>query len=581
MGFGRASLDVKEGFAAYQVNETTVFPQTLAFQTGSGGLGLLQINGFAENPRGMKICYRLTSGAGRAEARTDEDFVAEHRAEDGQKALDAARAFVAEHKWKMQSEFGDQGRVVLRATDPAGKHIAFEEATMADGRARFTIIAEPGAELSAQRIGAAIWRRLGWVHVSPGVAAQVPPPPVARAEAGTYQVTLTNGITVEVVAVTRDPLRSWLWWKPDGTLLPGPPGQAGEFRPAGMWTRKSVGSNDCAILVRCGGQLAPHWQSRQEYTPRVELLGQLGMKGAGMAEVVRFPAGTKEAAIRVATATGRWEPVAVFDGSRTRVLIEGIQVLCTHLRHDPDGKCLDVSHNVDLGQYALRMMARFKNVGRREVGLHSGVLSGPQTHGYVVLDPSEPDLRAGDILEFVLERTPWVSGEIHGIALAPRRDVTLTPPSFGPAIERELGGWPILDCTVLDLDQGRLLVVPTNTVAASMNNPRPMLNWMVQQGADLTVQMGAGAGLHLDDGVLLRLEGDATFESVAASTVRRQLGGGGGAQNVSIPRAEVQAQPVFVYRTREGGMGVLQVLGASQDPRSLRIRFKAALDGNR
>ena len=34
MGFGRASLDVKEGFAAYQVNETTVFPQTLAFQTG-------------------------------------------------------------------------------------------------------------------------------------------------------------------------------------------------------------------------------------------------------------------------------------------------------------------------------------------------------------------------------------------------------------------------------------------------------------------------------------------------------------------------------------------------------------------
>ena len=130
---------------------------------------------------------------------------------------------------------------------------------------------------------------------------------------------------------------------------------------------------------------------------------------------------------------------------------------------------------------------------------------------------------------------------------------------------------------MLDLDQGRLLVVPTNTVAASMNNPRPMLNWMVQQGADLTVTMGAGAGLHLDDGVLLRLVGEQTFESVAASTVRRQLGGGGGAQDVSIPRAEVKAQPVFVYRTREGGMGVLQVLGPSQDPRNLRIRFKAAL----
>ncbi len=152
----------------------------------------------------------------------------------------------------------------------------------------------------------------------------------------------------------------------------------------------------------------------------------------------------------------------------------------------------------------------------------------------------------------------------------------IRPPEFGPAIERELGGWPSLDCTVLDLDQGRLLVVPTNIVAASINNPRPLLNWMVQQGADLTVAMGAGAGLHLDDGVLLRLAGDATFENVGASTVRRQLGGGG-AQDVSIPRAEVQAQPVFVYRTREGGMGVLQVLGLSQDPHNLRIRFKAAL----
>lgn len=449
---------------------------------------------------------------------------------------------------------------------------------MADGTARFAIIAEPGAELSAQRIGAAIWRRLGWVHESPGVAAQPTPPPIVRAEAGMYQITLANGITVEVVAVARDPLRSGLWWKPDGTPLPQPPGEAVEFQPAGMWTRKSVGSNDCAILVRHGGRLPSKWQGGRQYTPRGEFIGHFGVKGVGMAEVIRFPAGTKEAAMHVATAADRpWEAVAVFDGSRTRVLIEGIQVLCTHLRHDADGRCLDVSHNVDRDQYALRMMAKFKSGKRVEVGLHSGVLSARETQGYVFLDPSEPDLRAGDIAEFVLERTRWVSGEIGGIALAPRLGTTLRPPEFGPAIERELGGWPTLDCTVLDLDLGRLLLVPTNIVAGSMNNPRPLLHWMVERGADLTVQMGAGPALHLDDGVLLRLEGGATFESVAASTVRRQLAGGGGAQNVSIPSAEVKAQPVFVYRTREGGMGVLQVLGPSQDPRSLRIRFKAAL----
>jgi hypothetical protein len=71
--------------------------------------------------------------------------------------------------------------------------------------------------------------------------------------------------------------------------------------------------------------------------------------------------------------------------------------------------------------------------------------------------------------------------------------------------------------------------------------------------------------------------GNATFERVAASTVRRHIGRGGEAQDASITKAELDTQPVFAYRTREGGMGVLQLLGLSQDPRNLRIRFKAAL----
>ena len=57
--------------------------------------------------------------------------------------------------------------------------------------------------------------------------------------------------------------------------------------------------------------------------------------------------------------------------------------------------------------------------------------------------------------------------------------------------------------------------------------------------------------------------------------------GGGGAQDMSVPREELKAQPVFLYRTREGGMGVLQVLGPGQNPLNFRIRFKAALEGTR
>jgi 4-carboxymuconolactone decarboxylase len=45
---------------------------------------------------------------------------------------------------------------------------------------------------------------------------------------------LTNGVSFEVVAVTRNPRKNQPWWKPDGTLLPQPPGKLVRFDFAGI-----------------------------------------------------------------------------------------------------------------------------------------------------------------------------------------------------------------------------------------------------------------------------------------------------------------------------------------------------------
>jgi len=150
-------------------------PLTFAFRTASGAEGVLQLTGFTERPNSVRLRYKLmqTDMASAQASRNplgqvpapdpQQDFVAQHRAELGQKAFNAARDFVEEHQWKMQSEWGNnQGRVVFKAVDGAGKHITFEEMILGDGMARFTIRTDPGTELSARRIGAAIWRRLGW-----------------------------------------------------------------------------------------------------------------------------------------------------------------------------------------------------------------------------------------------------------------------------------------------------------------------------------------------------------------------------------------------------------------------------------
>jgi hypothetical protein len=75
-------------------------------------------------------------------------------------------------------------------------------------------------------------------------------------------------------------------------------------------------------------------------------------------------------------------------------------------------------HNLDRDKYALRLIACLKGGTSDEVTLHSGVLAGNPAKGFAVVFPKE--YVPSDVKEYVLERTPWASGEIRNIALKPR-----------------------------------------------------------------------------------------------------------------------------------------------------------------
>ena len=139
-------------------------PMTFAFKTSSGGVGLLQITGFADNPRGVKLRYKLTpvEAATQSPAEAAQNSVMFHPATNGTAALNAARDFVLEHQWKLLSEGGNNELVTMRALDADGKRVTFEEAAQAGGMARFTVSTEPGAQMPAHRIRSELWHRLGW-----------------------------------------------------------------------------------------------------------------------------------------------------------------------------------------------------------------------------------------------------------------------------------------------------------------------------------------------------------------------------------------------------------------------------------
>jgi hypothetical protein len=65
-GLKQIEPDVKEGFAAYGLETNTPLPLTLAFETRAGSAGLMQITGFTDSPRGVKVRYKLLAAPAQA-----------------------------------------------------------------------------------------------------------------------------------------------------------------------------------------------------------------------------------------------------------------------------------------------------------------------------------------------------------------------------------------------------------------------------------------------------------------------------------------------------------------------------------
>jgi len=184
---------------------------------------------------------------------------------------------------------------------------------------------------------------------------------------------------------------------------------------------------------------------------------------------------------------------------------------------------------------------------------------------------------------------------IAGVTLVWLAIVQLKHP-FGPVIERKLSGSEALSDCFLDLDSGRLLSAPQELVESlrkrgRLNGGSPDIDllreWMRSSGVDLVKRTGKTWSLVKLDGVCTKLpeEADGTshadaFDNVSVAPVIRALksaeaeqGGLALAANL-VSRLSHQGARLFAFKTRKGGMGVLQVTGESDDPPSVTLRYK-------
>jgi serine/threonine protein kinase len=332
----RHSLELLErnGERFYLLHSKATPPLLFAFRTGSGIKGILQVTGFSQNPRSMKIRYRLVENS------------------------------------SVQAMQEDPGGT----TDASGEH------------------------------------KISW----------------------------DNGTSFEIVAVTGNPRdEAPQWWRPDGSLFEQPPYEVLTLLEPAPAEGPAVTFNmedEFLAVYRVNAPDGIHMTStRLEWNPNPLLFHEgefpsvKDLKSGRKSQLVeQFALRNSmrsldhlDLTVSMVLDSAEWELLAIYDGKETRELVNGIMVVFSPPHYDDRANryVIDVMHNIPRDADSLRLVAKLKDGRRKVVLFHSGPQQGVPTKGFAHIHDSDFDI--SQVVEYTLERTPWLRGEINNIALLP------------------------------------------------------------------------------------------------------------------------------------------------------------------
>jgi hypothetical protein len=480
--------------------------------------------------------------------------------------------------------------------------------TATDARDRFT----PCTAFRTRRNAMGMWQVAGMnttprgvkiryklVETAGAIDAGVERTPIVAARPGEYSVTLSNGAKLEVVAIARNLRNTNLWWRPDGVVLLDPP--ADELRFTEAIRAGENAENEFAILTRTtvpsGDPCHGPWP---DYVPpqpqnRVVSVQLLRAKTyVSSPPLLWFAQPPEKLTYRFGLAAGPWAPVASFDGSSTNLQPGEGPVEFTPPQAEGGNTVLRFRHTVDRKRFSLHLVAELPTGGAAEVALwdHYKVNEDYSTNGTNEAKAVIHDVSPSQIKMYRVLKTPWLWGEIADIALRPLSIppahepvsnavpfqptaslVRTKPPSgFGPIIERVVNSDGATENILIDFDSGRLLFPPPEL---NRKDRAALEAWLRKEGVDALADAGD------------TVRGFVGFDMIARPVTARQwdyVTGAAVAGNEFLTlgtlgspvflSAKGQLPETFLIKTREGGMGILQITGFTENPRGVKIRYK-------
>ncbi len=474
---------------------------------------------------------------------------------------------------------------------------------------------------------------------------------------GEYSARLSDAFKFEVVGLLRDPRHSTEWFRPDGTRFDSPPAevlalylpQPVETSPRAInpadevlvFYRIHSAGEETIASTRLDWNPNPFHLMVGDKSPSVRDLAT-GERCYSIAQfALREPCDSIDLQVDIIGSGAVWEPVASFDGQKTTLLPKGdtlgAMTIFSPLRYEQEAKrhVLDVMHNLSREHHGMRLVARLKNGQRKQVDFHSGVLTGPPTLGFGMIYDRDFDVR--DAEEYILERTPFLHGEIKNIALRPASSTASNPlrtptggsgfiplektgdsrpittvaaaaPTllFGPVIERALGDQGNRKGNeALRLKDGKLFSLPAGFDFMWRNGPSPawmndddQAGWLYESGINLAFDsQGADQWNIITRKTKLATWTEADWGTMSAAELRQRMSGQGSGLSWKTPSAIYPRQgepaeqfaslslpagikpPVtFAFATGDGDYGLLQIVSfgawSTTKGREVKIRYK-------
>jgi len=410
------------------------------------------------------------------------------------------------------------------------------------------------------------------------------------ARPGQFIVSLGDGVTVELVGLSRNPSSDQPWWRPDGSPLPNRP----YYNTVASFSSARNGRKSYEICLKVN---TPQQDSSMSWSAS-------GSSGSGsirprdgvgkftnfLASAQLFPADVTTTDIKVAVAVGPWEPVLVRRAGGQSEDIEPVRMI-VQPQSDGKGPRVEITESFRWwGQYATRFIA-VDHAGKTYFPDEEDVDDTNRKDDLITYRYGFPaGLKLEDIKEFRFEMRRYRHGEFRNVSLSLGRQTdvqiltssadktTIGPMSFGPVVERVVNDISTGRDCFLNLATGELL----NPGIKLGNRWEDLHAWAKAHDADVVADedgnAGSQRGLTLFGGFAVGPHkwDEATAESVIKTAQAIEAGLAEHPERLpfSKMRAAKNTTPVFIFKTRQGRLGILQILALPENPRGVKLRYK-------